>query len=408
MDVIRPCFALVFFYFIAWLLSENKKRFSVKILLAGIFWQFIIAALLIYTPSVTSFFNMIAQGLNSVSQSTTKALKFCFGELGTPDSSVGFILAIHAFPILIVISAIASLLMHWGILQFIIKIFSVFFRKTLFIGGTLGVGISTNMFTGQSETPLIVKPYLKKLTRSELFSLITCGTSGIASSVMVLYTVIIGDLIKDSMQHVLSSVLIGIPAALTVARIIIPETETTLTESKDISLKKANNTLDAIFIGIMDGAQVMITIIAMFIGFISLIDILDNILGNIEIGGSPLKLQSLLGFVFAPIAWIIGIPWSEAGDAGSLLGIKFITNELVAYQEFARIGSTLSENSKIIIMYGLCGFANISSVGIVLGVYNALVPERRTEISGFAFKAVIAGTMTNCMTAAVVGLLYKC
>jgi len=406
MQLIKSFAVISCFYFIAWLLSENKRLFSYKILLSGISLQIAIAVLLVEVPSITSSLDIISSGLQSISDSTSKSLKFCFGELGDSNGPMGFILSLHAFPILIVISALAALLMHWKILPFIIKMFSIFFRKTLSVGGTLGIAVSANMFTGMSETPLIIKSYLPKLTRSELFSLITCGTTGIAGSVMVLYSVIIGSVMPNSMQHIISSVLIGIPAALTFSRIIVPETEVALTEGDHIFSKKANNTLDAVFTGIMDGAQVMITIIAMFIGFISLIDIFDKILANIVIGETALSMQYILGLIFAPITWLMGVPWSEANIAGGLLGMRFITNELVAYQEFANIGSSLSEHTKIIVVYALCGFANVGSVGIILGVYNALVPARRSEINSFAVKAIIAGTMANCTTATIVGLLY--
>lgn len=405
MDLLRPFSAIILFYCTAFILSENKKRLSYKVLSFGILLQFATAALLFEVPAIALSLNIIASGLQAVSESTIKSLKFCFGQLGAPDAPMGFILALHGFTVLITISALSALLMHWRILPTIIKVFSFFFRKTLAIGGTLGISISANMFTGMSETPLVIKPYLNRLTRSELFSLVTCGIAGIAGSVIVLYSVILEPIMPNNMHHIISSVLIGIPIALTISRIIVPETEDRLTEGADIELQRSNNTLDAIFTGIMDGAKVMVTIIAMFIGFISLIDIANKILAHIYIFDQQLSIQYIMGIIFAPITWLIGIPWEEAGIAGSLLGTRFITNELVAYQEFVEHGMNLSTHTKIIMLYALCGFANVGSIGIILGVYSTLVPSRKEEISKFALKALIAGTLSNCISASIVSIL---
>ena len=403
---LRGILAILFFYFIAWLLSEDKKLFSYKILFAGIGLQFLIAILLNIVPSIGECLRIVSIGFQAISNSTGHALKFCFGDLGTPDGPLGFILALHGFPVLIVVSALSSLLMYWGILPLIIKTFSWFFRKTLFIGGTLGISVSANMFTGMSETPLIIKPYLIRLTRSELFSLMTCGTTGIAGSMMVLYSLIIDPIMENSIVLIVSSVLIGIPAALTFSRIMVPETDDHFTEGDDVSFAKSTSALDAVFTGIMDGAKVMITIIAMFIGFISLIDILNTILSNIPIAGSHTSIQEILGLIFAPVMWLMGIPWAESGIAGGLLGTKIITNELVAYQELAKFGADLSLHTKIIIIYALCGFANIGSVGIILGIYSSLVPARKDEVVSMAFKAIIAGTLANCTTASIAGVMF--
>ncbi len=399
------------FYAIAYLFSSNRKLVSFKLLLLGVFWQIVFAMILLKIPAITFMFQKVNDGLQVITSSTAKGVAFCFGGLASPPASsgLGFILAFQGFPVLIVISALSSLLIYWRILPTIIKILSIFYRKAFCIGGTLGIAVSANMFTGMSETPLVIKPYLSKLNHSELFTLMVCGTSGIASSVIALYSSIVGAIVPNALSHIISAILINIPAALTLARIMVPPTEKAhLTEGDDIGLVTAKSTLDAIYTGIMDGAKVIITIIAMIIGFISLVDITNQILTLLpSVEGEALSMQRMLGWLMSPVAMLIGIPWEEARTAGSIIGAKIIMNEVIGFQELVSSAAILSDSTKIIMIYAICGFANLGSVGIMIGIYGALVPERRQEVISLGMRSILAGAIANCLTATLVGVVLR-
>ncbi|WP_326845008.1 nucleoside transporter C-terminal domain-containing protein [Rickettsiales endosymbiont of Trichoplax sp. H2] len=289
-------------------------------------------------------------------------------------------------------------------LPFIINLFSFVFKRILNIGGTLGFAVSANIFSGMSETPLVINNYLKRLTHSEIFSLMVCGTSAVASSVMVLYSMILKPLTPNPLGHIITSVLISIPASLVVSRIMIPETSK-VSEGKDANYSSAKNTLDALYTGIIDGGKVIITILAMLIGFVALIDITNQAIGALNPTDYDITIQKILGWIMYPIAWVIGIPSDEAAIAGSLLGTKLILNEIISFQELVNISSTLSFKTNIMMIYALCSFANLGSIGVMIGVYGTLIPERKAEVIKLGFKAIVAGTLVNLSTASIIGAL---
>lgn len=400
--------SLVVFSSIAFLLSENKKKINVKLVFLSFVWQGVFAFVLLKIPAITGVFSYISMGVESLNDATNAAMKVVFGNLGHPDnnSGLGFILALHGFPVLIIVSMLSSLLIYFKIFPIIIRGFSLIFRKTLFIGGTLGMGMAVNVFTGQSETPLIVRSYLKRLTRSELFSLMVCGAACTASSVMVIYEVILQPIMKGAIAHIIAAVLISIPGALAMARIIVPETKD-LTEGEDAEFSKSASALDAISTGIMDGAKVMINIIAMLIGFIALVSLINQLLAVLpDFANEPITLQRIIGILLSPFAWIIGFPSSEMQLVGSILGTKLIFNEILAFQEFVNLGAGLSVKSKLMMIYALCSFANVGSIGVMIGVYGSLIPERKQEVIKFGVKAIIAGSLANYVTASIVGMLH--
>ncbi|AKP73901.1 Nucleoside permease NupX [Piscirickettsia salmonis] len=399
---------LIVFYLLAWGLSENRKHVSLKLILLGLFWQFVFALILLKVPVITEIFQWVNQGVIAVTAATQQAVGFMFGGLASPsaESHLGFILALQALPVLIVISALSALLFHWRILPLIIRVFSWVFQKTMRIGGTLGIAAAANVFIGMNESPLVIRPYLKRLTHSELFSLMVCGMAGVAGTVMVLYASIVGPIIPNVIGHVIMAVLISVPAALTVSRVMVPETEV-VSVGGQAEFAKAASTLDAISVGIMDGAKVLVTVVAMLIGFLALIYLLNMALALLPyVDGQALSLQRVLGWLMSPVAWLMGVPWQEAQVAGSLLGTKMILNEVVAYGEFVHVSSLLSEKVQLMMLYALCGFANLGSVGIMIGIYGALIPERRQEVTRLGVRAVIAGTLSTCMTGTIVGMLY--
>ena len=392
----------------AFLLSNDKKNIKVKLIFLGLFFQFAFAIILFKIPAISKLFLGFNHVLDAVSASTTHATTFVFGGLANPPekAGLGYILAFQGFPVLITISALSAVLTYWKILPFIINIFSMIFRRILNIGGTLGFAVSANIFSGMAETPLVINTYLKRLSHSEIFSLMVCGTSAVASSVMVLYSMILKPIVENPLGHIITSVLISIPAALTISRIIIPEVSQ-VSEGKAENYSQAKNTLDALYTGIIDGGKVIITILAMLIGFIALIDITNQAIMAINPTEYDITIQKVFGWIMYPVAWIIGIPSHEAEIAGSLLGTKLVLNEIISFQELVRVGAELTYRTKIMMLYALCSFANLGSIGVMIGVYGALIPERKSEVIKLGFKAIIAGTLVNLSIASIIGVLVE-
>ena len=389
----------------SFLLSNDKKNINIRTIFLGILLQFIFAVILLKIPAITTLFVGFNHVLDAIAKSTTHAANFVFGGLANPPekSGLGYILAFQGFPVLITISALSAVLTYWKVLPFIINGFSIVFKRILSIGGTLGFAVSANMFSGMSETPLVINAYLKRLTRSEIFSLMVCGTSAVASSVMILYSMILKPIVENPLGHIITSVLISIPASLTISRIIVPEVAK-VSEGKDANYSQAKNTLDALYTGIIDGGKVIITIIAMLIGFVALVDVANQTISALNPTEYNITVQKLLGWIMYPIAWIIGIPSNEAQIAGSLLGTKLVLNEIIAFQELVRIGAELTYKTKVMMLYALCSFANFGSIGIMIGVYGTLIPERKSEVIKLGFKAIIAGTLVNLSIASMIGI----
>ncbi len=398
---------------LACLLSEDRKRIGFKTALAGVLIQFIIALILLKIPAFKTFFIYLNKLILFLEESTREGTSMVFGYLGggplpfeekIPGAS--YILAFRGLPLILVMSALSSLLFYWGVLPRIVKGFSVVLQKTMKIGGAEGVGVSANIFVGMVESPLFIRPYLKDMTRSELFSLMTCGMSTIAGTVMVLYASILGPKIPDVLGHILIASIISAPAAITIAKIMIPENEP-LTSGRMTPPEQATSSMDALTTGTLQGVQLLINIIAMLIVLVALVKFVNLFLGLLPtIGGTEITLQRILGYIMAPVVWIMGVPWSEAPTAGALLGTKTVINEFVAYLELSRLPEgSLSPGGALIMTYALCGFANPGSLGIMIGGMGTMAPERRNEIVSLGFRSIVAGTMAACMTGAIVGFL---
>jgi CNT family concentrative nucleoside transporter len=308
--------------------------------------------------------------------------------------------------LVLVVSALSALLFHWRILPMLVRAFSWLLRRTLQVGGAVGVGAAANIFIGMVEAPLLVRPYLRQMSRGELFIVMTCGMSTIAGTVLVLYAAILRDIIPDPLGHILTASLISAPAAIIIAQLMVPSWDRR-TEGDAVSFSGSSNAMDAITRGTIEGLNLLLNIVAMLIVLVALVHLLNQGLMLLpDLGGEPLSLQRMLGWLLAPVAWLIGVPWSEARVAGSLLGTKTIINEFVAYLDMAALpAGTLAERSRLIMSYALCGFANFGSLGIMIGGLGAMVPERREEIVTLGLKSILAGTLATCMTGAVVGLL---
>jgi len=411
--IIQSIAGLVVFVVLALAMSENRKKVSIKTVAIGLALQLAVGIVLLKLPFFRDFFLFLNRIVLSLEESTAAGTSFVFGYLGGgslpfnekfPGSS--FILAFRALPLILVISALSSLLFYWKILPLIVKGFSKFMQKTMRLGGAEGLGVSANIFVGMIESPLFIRPYLKDMTRSELFTLMTCGMATIAGTVMVLYASILGSVIPDVMGHILTASIISVPAAVTVSKIMIPETGK-LTSGDLTSPEESVSAMDAITKGTIRGIELLINIIAMLIVLVALIHLVNLLLGLLpQIFGRKVTLQLILGCAMSPVVWLMGIPWNEALTAGSLMGTKTILNEFIAYIDMSRLAEgALSPKSLLIMTYAMCGFANPGSLGIMIGGMGTMVPQRRNEIVSLGLRSIVAGTLATCMTGAVVGIL---
>ncbi len=411
--VIRGLSGMIALSLLAWLFSENKKQVRVKQVCLGLLIQLILAALLLKLPFSKDIFLVLNKGVLLLQEATKAGTSFTFGYIGggvlpftEQFPGAGFILAFQALPIILVMSALSALLTYWRILPAFVRLFSSLFQKTMGIGGALAVGAAANIFIGMVESPLLIKPYLSRMTRSELFATMTCGMATIAGTVLVLYVTILDKILPDAAGHILTASIISVPAAITVARIMIPETED-LTEGDMVPEQEVSSSMDAITRGTADGVGLFLHITAMLVVLVSLIHLVNLLLGLFpDFYGAPVTMQRCLGYVMAPVAWLMGIPWKEAVPAGSLLGIKTVLNEFLAYMELAKLPEqTLSPRSTVILTYALCGFANFGSLGIMIGGMGTMAPERKNEIVDLGIRSIIAGTLATCLTGATAGIL---
>jgi len=398
---------------ISWLLSEDRRQIPWRTVLIGLAMQFLLAVLLIKLPFTQSIFTGLNQLVLVLDQATTAGTSFVFGYLGggeppfaLSDPANTFIFAFKALPLIIVVSALSALLFYWRVLPWIVKQLARLLSRSMGIGGALGLGAVANIFVGMIEAPLFIRPYLAKLSRAELFILMTTGMATIAGTMMVLYASILSGIREDALGQILSASVISIPAALVIAMILVPESGKGFAEDVEIR-SEASNSMDAITQGTLEGVKLLINVVAMLIVFIALVALVNILLALLpELNGEPITLQRILGILFAPLVWLMGIPANEIFVAGSLMGIKTILNEFLAYLQLVSLPEgTLSSRSEMIMIYALCGFANFGSLGIMLGGMGTMIPDRRTEIAALGLKSILAGTLATMMTGAFVGLL---
>jgi len=404
---------IIVFIAIAWAVSEKRNSVRLRMILAGIGFQFAIASVLLHVPIFKRSFLWLNNVVLALDSATRAGTSFVFGYIGggpppfmMQDPGASFVLAFQSLPLVLVIGALSSLLFYWRILPYVVRAFAFVLQKTMNIGGALGLGSSTTIFLGMVEAPLVIKPYLKNMTRSELFSLMTVGMACIAGTVMILYATILNGVIPDPLGHILVASFIHVAAAITIARIMVPETAEE-TAGILVPQRNATSSMDAIVKGTSDGLVLLLNIIAMLLVMVALVQLVNVLIGFLpNIGGQPLTLQRLLGFVMAPVVWLFGIPWSQAQAAGSLMGTKTILNELLAFLDMAKMSpDMLDSRSRLIMAYALTSFANFGSLGILIGGLGSLAPERRDEVVELGMSAILAGTLATCMTGAVVGIL---
>ena len=398
---------------IAWLVSENRREVRPAVMAAGVAFQLLLAVLLLKTPFVKDAFGYLNALVLALQAATEAGTTFVFGFLGggappyvVEQPTNSYILAFRALPLVLVVSALSALLFHWRVLPLIVGAFARLLERTLGIGGALGLSAAANVFVGMTESPLLIRPYLRELSRSELFAVMACGMATIAGTVMVLYATLLQHVIPDAVGHILVASLISAPAALTVARVMVPEPAGAAKTGVRLEFQ-SESAMDAITRGTLDGLKLLLNIIALLVVFVALVHLANQLMGLLPaVAGEPLTLQRLLGWIMAPLVWLIGIPWTEARAAGSLMGVKTVLNELLAYLQLAELPEgTLSERSRLIMTYALCGFANFGSLGIMIGGLGLMVPERRREVIALGMKSLVAGTLATLMTGAMAGLL---
>jgi CNT family concentrative nucleoside transporter len=400
---------------LAWLLSENRGAVSWRRIAIGVGISFVLAVVLLKIPPLHALFTGIGRGVDAIAAATRAGTSFVFGYLGgaplpfelkMPGSE--FILAFQALPLVLVMSVLTTLLFYWRILPPVVRGFAWALERTLGVGGAVGLSAAANIFVGMVEAPLFIRPYLAKLSRAELFIVMTGGMAGIAGTVFVLYATILRPLIPDAAGHLVVASVLSAPLAIVISQIMVPDagrpgSAGALVEPEPV----AASSMDAIVKGTAVGLQLLLNICAMLIVLIALVHLVNAILGLLpDIAGAPVTLQRMLGHLMAPVCWLMGIPASEAVTAGALMGIKTMLNEFVAYVELAKLPpEALGERSRLIMLYALCGFANFGSLGIMIGGLAVMAPERRDDIVSLGLKSIVSGTLTTCLMGAMVGIL---
>ena len=387
---------------LAWLMGENRRAIPWRAVGAGLAIQIALALLFLKVEFLKRAFLLLNDALLVLEKATQAGTGLVFGYLGggpapfaVTDQNSVFILAFRALPLVLVMSALSALLFYWRVLPAIVRGLSWLLEKTMRVGGVVGLSTAANVFVGMVEAPLFVRPYLAKVSRGELFAIMTGGMASIAGTVLFLYAAVLAPVMPDAVAHLLIASILSAPAALVVAFVMVPPGTATGGGLKLES--EATSSMDALTRGTLDGAQLLLNIIAMLVVFIALVALVNLLI-------SPYTLQGLLGWLLAPLAWLAGIPWQESRAAGTLLGTKTVINELVAYLDLAKMHE-LSARSRVLLTYALCGFANFGSLGIMLGGLGTMCPERRGEIVSLGMKSIAAGTLATCLTAATVALI---
>lgn len=413
MEQLQSLAGLLAFPALAWLIGERSRPLRWRVILAGMALQLVLAFVLLKVPFSQQLFVAFNELMLALERATQAGTAFVFGYLGgaplpfvetTPGAS--FVLAFRALPIVVVVSALSALLYYWRVLPWLVAQMGRALQRLLGVGGALGMGAAANAFMGMVEAPLLVRPYLLRMDRSELFALMVTGMATIAGTVMVLYASILSPVLPNAMGHILVASLLSLPAALVTAAIMVaPGVQRT--DADGLPGRGAASAMDAITRGALDGVQLLINIVALLVVLIALVSLLNLLLGALPLwAGEPVTLQRLLGYLMAPLVWLAGIPAAEVIQAGSLMGIKTVLNEFLAYLDLAQLPQeALSARSELIMVYCLCGFANFGSLGILLGGLGTLVPERRAEVTALGLKSIVAGTLATLMTGAMVGLL---
>jgi CNT family concentrative nucleoside transporter len=403
----------VVLHVIAWALAEDRRRVAWRTVLPGMALTIVLAVLLLKVPVIAELFRALNDAVNALERATAAGTSFVFGFLGggplpfeEKQPGASFVFAFRALPLVLVISALSALLFYWRVLPVVVRTFSWLLRRTMGVGGAEGLSAAANVFVGMIEAPLFVRPYVARMTRSELFVLMTCGMATIAGTVMVLYASVLAKAVPDALAHIVIASIIATPAAIAIAVLMVPPRGAKI--DGDVELpQEARSTMDAITKGTLEGTALLLNIVAMLIVLVALVHLANQILALLPaVGGAPLALERMLGWLMAPVVWLTGIPWAEAQAAGALMGVKTVLNEFIAYIELAKLApEALSPRSRLIMIYALCGFANFGSLGIMIGGLATMAPERREEIVALGAKTLVSGTLATLVAGSVVGMI---
>jgi CNT family concentrative nucleoside transporter len=413
MPVLQSLFGAVAMLALCWALSEDRRAIPWRMVASGLLLAFVLAAVLLKVPPLAAALASLNGAMTALENALAAGTGFVFGYLGggpapftVSNPAASFVLAFRALPLVLIIAALSAVLFHWGVMPLIVRAFAWALRRTMGLGGAVGVSAAANVFVGMVEAPLVIAPYLARLSRGELFIVMNCGMATIAGTVLVLYASFIGPVVPNALGHLLVASIVATPVAIVVAALMVPPR---LTDDAAVAFERQDaNTMVAITRGTLEGLQLLLNIVAMLVVFVALVALANGMLAALpDVNGAPLTLERLFGWLFAPLAWLIGVPASEALTAGKLLGQKTVLNEFIAYLDMAKMGpEQISPRTALLMTYALCGFANFGSLGIMLGGLDALLPaDRRAELATLGMKSILAGLLSTCITAALVGLL---
>lgn len=398
---------------LAWVNSSRRRAIPWRTVFGGVCLQFLLALVILRLPGAKEVFASCNDALLAIAAATRQGTSLVFGFLGgaalpyaESSSGASFVLAFQALPVVLVMSALSAVLYHWRVLPLLVRAFSVVLERILAVGGAVGMSTAANVFVGMVEAPLLIRPYLAAVSRGEMFIILTAGMASVAGTVMALYASILGAVVPDALGHILTASFISAPAAIVFAVILVPPEGPPVGRDRHLP-QTDRSTMEAVTRGTGEGVGLLINIVAMLIVLVALVSLTNRLLGLLAlVDGASLSLQRLLGWLMAPMAWMAGVPWAEAPAAGALLGTKTVLNELVAYLDMARLpADALAPRSKLIMTYALCGFANLGSLGILLGGMCAMAPERQAEIVQLGPRTLISGTLATLSSGSVVAML---
>lgn len=401
---------------ICWALSEQKRRFPWRTAVGALAIQVGLILVLFGLPAARAVAEAMSTGVDTIGRAANAGTQFLFGFLAggaqpypVENPAPLFIFAFQVLPLILVISTLSALLWHWRVLKLVIRLFGILFERTLGLGGASALSAATNIFLGNVECALVVKGYLDRLSRSELFLMMVLGMATTAGSMMVAYVVIVGQVVPAAAVHVITAAIVSAPAGILLARVMIPPDAGELKGGADYSSElRYDSTIDAAVVGISDGLNLALNIGATLLVTVALVALLNSLFGLLpDFAGQPVTVQRVLGGAFAPLAWSLGVPWKEAGLAGFFLGAKLVLTEAVAFVELGKNAALLDPRTRIIMTYALCGFANLGSVGIIVAGFGVLMPTRRKEIHALIWKSLLAGFLATCLTGATVGAMPR-
>ena len=414
-DNLRALIGMGVIIALCWLISERRNAFPWRIVLGAIVLQFSLALIVFGLPKLFGAHSLFGSGAEqnpvvaTLQNAALAGTSFVFGYVGDNASfpvqgaSPAPTFFFQVLPIVIVVAALSAILWHWRLLRYVTRLFAMLFARTMGLGGATSLAVSANIFMGMTEAPVLVKPYLKNMTRSEILILMTTGFATIAGSVLVVYVTFLEGVMSNPLAQLLTASIMAAPAAVALAMVIVPE-DTQKDERNHEPTFEYQSTMDAFATGASDGMKIVLNIATMLIAALAVLYMFNAILGVLpDFLGEPLSLQRCLGWLFAPITWLIGVPWDQAQEAGSLLGIKTVLTEFIAFSELPN--AELDDRSRVIMAHALCGFANFGSIGILIGGLSIVEPTRRDVFLDLAWKTLFAGTLATCMSGAVIGAL---